>query len=373
MEMSSESKPNPAGENSRRNFLGKIGALAAASSVAANASATQQQPAPGAAAPGRGPAPNPWPVPGPLSKEPMPTVRYGKHEISRLIIGSNVVGGLSHLSQMIDVEIKAWNAVHLTEEFKRCEELGINCMESGQRHIPAYNEANNGKLMFATRNSAPLDESIKPGRGAKEIAKSGCIAIHHGGAGDTGTDAWWRRGKLDRVREWCKAVRDAGVLVAVTSHRPEVFEIIESQDWDVDYYMTCLYKYGRTHAEWEKSFAPNPGMAPAELYHSREGTSDVYGGEMAFVRGDPPEMYKIIKQTKKPCWVYKILASGRLCETPQFVEAAFKECFANIKSSDTVVVGMWNKHQDQFAINKEYVIKYGGTSIKNTATSSSGA
>jgi hypothetical protein len=35
-----------------------------------------------------------------------------------------------------------------------------------------------------------------------------------------------------------------------------------------------------------------------------------------------------------------------------------------------VVVGMWDKHLDQFAINKEFVIKYGGTSIKNAASTS---
>jgi hypothetical protein len=32
---------------------------------------------------------------------------------------------------------------------------------------------------------------------------------------------------------------------------------------------------------------------------------------------------------------------------------------------------MWDKHLDQFAINKEYVVKYGGTSIKNGGTSTS--
>jgi hypothetical protein len=253
----------------------------------------------------------------------------------------------------------------MTQQFKRCEELGINCMEDGMGRIPAYNKENNGKLMFATRNTAPKDESIKPGRGAKEIAAGGCIAIHHGGAGDTGTDAWWRQGKLDRVREWCKAVRDAGVLVAVTSHRPEIFDIIESQNWDVDYYMCCMYKYGRTKAEWEKAFASNPGMAPAEVDTWSNGPSTQnYGDGSLFVRGDPPEMLKIVKQAKKPCWVYKILAGGRLCESPQIVEATFKHIFENIKSTDAVVVGMWDKQLDEAAINKEYVIKYGGPAGK---------
>jgi hypothetical protein len=70
-------------------------------------------------------------------------------------------------------------------------------------------------------------------------------------------------------------------------------------------------------------------------------------------------MYKVIKQTGKPCWVYKILAAGRLCETQAFVEAAFKEVFANIKPTDAVVVGMYDKHIDQYAMNAEYVRRYG--------------
>jgi hypothetical protein len=301
----------------------------------------------------------------------MPMVRFGKFDVSRLIIGVNVVGGLSHLSQMIDVEIKAWNTTDsLQRQFRHAEDLGINCMEAGERFIPQYNQKFNGKMQFTTRNTAPLDESIKPGRGAREIAQSGCIGIHHGGAGETGTDAWWRKRRLDRVHEWCKNVKDAGVLCSITSHRPEVFMEIESQGWtEVDYYMTCLYKYGRTPAEWEQSFASNPGMAPAELYHSREGTSEHYGGETAFVRGDPADMYKVIQQTKKPCMVYKILASGRLCETPEFVEATFKECFSKIKSTDAVIVGMWDKHMDQYAVNKGYVVKYSPTSIRHTLTS----
>jgi len=325
--MSSESKPRPASENSRRDFFQKIGTLAAASSVAARAAA-QQQPPPGAAAAprGRGFA---LPEPGPLSKEPMPTVRFGKYDISRLIIGSNGPG--AHFSQVIGMEARAWNTPErVAQQFKHCEELGINCMEDGLAKVTKYNAENDGKLHFATRNTASLDLSLRAGRGAREIAQSGCISIHHGGAGDTGTDAWWRRGKLDRVREWCKSVRDAGVLVAVTSHRPEVFDIIESQgNWDVDYYMCCMYKYGRTKAEWEKEFASCPGMAPAEAdtWADNPGTQ-YYGDGSLFVRGDPEPILKVVRQTRKPCWVYKILAGGRLCESPQIVENTYKHILA---------------------------------------------
>lgn len=341
--MNSESQMKPVADNSRRDFLQKMGTLAAASSAVAQAAPQQT----------------------------MPMVKFGKHSVSRLIVGSNTLGNLSHLSVMIDVEMKAWHTPErYVEIFKHCEELGINCNESGRR-IPKYNEEHGGKMLFTLRGSAKLgtETQDRPWVHPKEIAKQGPIGIHHQGAGENGTDAWWRKGQLNAVREYCKMVRDTGVLVAVTSHRPEVFMEIESQNWDVDYYMTCLYKYGRTPAEWEKSFAANPGMAPAELYHSREGTSEHYGGETAFVRGDPAEMFKVIKQTRKPCFVFKLLASGRLCEKPEFVEQTFKTCFENIKPTDAVVVGMYNKHMDQYAINAELVRRYGS----NTGISSSGA
>ena len=92
----------------------------------------------------------------------MPTVRFGKYDISRIIIGSNVVAGLSHLSRMIDTEIRAWNTPErLAQQFKRCEELGINCMEDGARRIPAYNQANDGKMLFTTRNTMSAGVSIE--------------------------------------------------------------------------------------------------------------------------------------------------------------------------------------------------------------------
>ena len=361
--MNSNSKPECDG--SRRHFMQKLAALTAASSAAASA---QQPPAGGAAAGrgGRGPRENPAVrQPGPLAQQPMPMVKFGKYDISRLIMGVNGPG--QHFSVKEEMESRVYLTPEKTlEENRHMEALGINCMEAGTRRMGQYAKENGGKILWATRNQAPMDESIKPGRGAREIVQTqGCFAIHHGGAGDTGTDAWWRRGKLSRVREWCKNVKDAGVLCAITSHRPEVFMEIESQGWtEVDYYMTCLYKYGRTHSEWLQAFKSNPEMMPVEIGYPTEGNSELYGGEIAFVQGDPPAMLKVIQQTKKPCWVYKLLASTRLTQREDIAEDRFKYILSNIKSTDAVVVGMWSKYSDEFALNKEYVIKYGGTSIK---------
>ena len=207
-----------------------------------------------------------------------------------------------------------------------------------------------------------------PAEALKKVAATGPIAIHYSASG---ADNMWRRGEFKRIREWAKMVRDTGVLSCVNGHIPEMFMEMESQGWDIDYYMPALYLFGRTHAEWEELFKSNPDLAPLEVGQPpTEDDSQYYGGEIAWVRGDPPKMLKFVKQCKKPCLVFKILASGNLMANAQprlqqqIVETRFKYVFENIKSTDGVVVAMWNKYEDQYALNKEYVVKYGGLSIK---------
>ena len=81
-------------------------------------------------------------------------------------------------------------------------------------------------------------------------------------------------------------------------------------------------------------------------------------------------MLKAIKQIKKPCLAFKVFASGNLManarpkQQQEIAEARFKYILENIKSTDGVVVAMWNKYEDQYALNKEYVVKYSGLSVR---------
>jgi hypothetical protein len=361
--MNSKSKSGSAGEKSRRAFIHKIGTAAAVSSLAANASAAQQPPPPRR-------APETWPEPGPLSKQPMPTIRLGKHQVSRLIIGTNGVG--QHFSEVLRRTYNAWNTPEQQmQRYKHAEELGINCMVQARDRIAQYNKEYGGKMLFCNQGSYsrfPTGEVRDPTKEIKEMAALGSIAIHYSAAG---ADNMWRRGEFNKIREWCKIVRDTGCLVGVNGHLPEAFMQMEDQGWDVDFYETGLYIFGRTQAEFEQLYKSNPDLAPVAVGEPpTEGDSEYYGGQSVWVRGDPAKMLKVIKQVKKPCLVFKLLASGNLMANAQpklqqqIVEARFKYVFENIKSTDAVVVGMWNKYEDQYALNKEYVIKYGGSSIK---------
>ncbi len=302
----------------------------------------------------------------------MPTIRLGKHDVGRLILGVNSVG--LHFSEMLRRTHREWYTPEQEMKvLKRCDELGINLRIQTRDQVNKYNAQYGGKMLFSSQGSyawSPDGKAQDPTKLIKDMAALGPIAIHYSAAG---ADDIWRRGQFDKVREWCKIVRDTGVLVGVNGHFPEMFMKMEDEGWDVDFYMPGLYRFGRTPAEWEELFKFNPDLAPLEVGQPpTEYASPYYGGEIAWVRGDPPHMLKVIKQVKKPCIVFKLLASGNLMANAQpklqqqIVEARFKYVFENIKSIDGVVVAMWSKYEDQYAINKEYVVKYSGSSIRTS-------
>jgi len=156
--------------------------------------------------------------------------------------------------------------------------------------------------------------------------------VHHGGT----TDRRWRAGEQDKIKEFLKAVRDSGVLVGLSTHNPLVLEEVQSQGWDVDFFMTCVYRVTRTDAELVNLLGQRP-------------LGEVY------LPQDPPRMYRAVRQTRKPCLAFKILAAGRLTDTPQAIDRAFQLAFDSIKPTDGVIVGMYPRYSDQVRDNAERV------------------
>jgi hypothetical protein len=66
-------------------------------------------------------------------------------------------------------------------------------------------------------------------------------------------------------------------------------------------------------------------------------------------------MSKVIRQTSKTCFAFKILAAGRRTDTPQALDAAFEFAFSNIKPKDCVLVGMYPRYKDEVGENTERV------------------
>ncbi|HXK62491.1 MAG TPA: hypothetical protein PLP42_21600, partial [Acidobacteriota bacterium] len=167
----------------------------------------------------------------------------------------------------------------------------------------------------------------------REVAKLKPLAIvHHGGV----TDSNYQAGTMEKVRDYLKAIRDTGVLVGLSTHLPGVVEYVDEHDWDIDFYMTSFYQFTRPVEEIRRML----GELPLGY---------------VFLEGDPARMCRAIRQTRKTCLAFKILAAGRMGDSDEKREEAFRYAFENIKPQDAVIVGMYPRFKDEIRENAETV------------------
>jgi len=261
----------------------------------------------------------------------LPTVRWGKYEISRVLVGHNPIKGQSHFSRDLDREMQEYfgdDNVHGKELLRRAEQSGITTCQMGGPPIEALLKsfyAEGGKMQWiATFYSAP-------GKGKEELVRilkmdpRPIAAQHFGGT----TDQLMRAGKLDQARDTIKMLRDAGLLVGLCSHNHEVIDYAESKGWEVDFYQ-------------------------GSFYHSNDGLKPNRPGEV-FEEEARQSMSKTLGQVSKPCIAYKVLGANRHCQTPADLERALRFALQSIKPTDVVLLGMWQKYKDQVAENVDVV------------------
>ncbi len=311
-EQGSASHPPQSGRATRREFLRGLGALPVAAAVAEPAKAKG--------------SPKP-------AEAKLPVIPFGKYSLSRLICGANPFNAGSHLSTFVNqAMLEYYTPEQVLKTLRRCQDVGINGWQSSGKNTELYQRlvAEGRPLHYLSLGSEPDD--------VKELAGAGAIGIAHHGEY---TDRQFKAGQLDTIHDYLKRVRDAGLMVGVSTHMPAVIDAIESKGWDVDFYMACVYERHRSAADLEKLLGQVP-IPVGEVYLSQ----------------DPPRMFKAIRQTRRPCLAFKILAAGRLSERKQWVEQAFRQTFESIKPSDAVIVGIYDRYSDQPAENAEYVRQF---------------
>ena len=58
-------------------------------------------------------------------------------------------------------------------------------------------------------------------------------------------------------------------------------------------------------------------------------------------------MLAAVRQVKKPCLVYKLLAAGRKCGSLKQVREAFEAAYKGMKPIDAAIVGLYPRFSDQ--------------------------
>lgn len=262
----------------------------------------------------------------------VPKMKFGSAQIGRMVLGCNPMNGFSHFNGQYSNLMREWFTQDRTMALMhRAASFGINafqytnsgrCPEDWERF-----KAEGGKMYLIAGDSSDRDP----------VTVVGNLKPHAFQRQGEVVDVAFREGKMDTVREWCKKVRDTGVMTGVATHKPEVIALIEEQGWDIDYYCGCVYNRTRSDEEWRKILG---GELP-------EMTREIY------IQSDPARMYKVMRQTSKPCFAFKILAAGRIAGGG--IAGAFRTAFASIKPIDGVFVGMFPNEKDQVKENAEIV------------------
>jgi hypothetical protein len=267
-------------------------------------------------------------APVPAATVQVPKMKFGPAEISRLIVGCNPFYGFSHFNKTLSTVMKEYfTPERVCAVLHQCNRFGINAYnyvhygraqadyerfqgEGGQMHL----------ILQALGDPEPAYRAVKP------------LAMYLNG--EMAEEAF-ERGQSGSIREWCKKARQTGALVGVGTHNPAIIEQVESEGWDVDFYAACVYNRTRTPEQWKQVFHGELPEMPGEIY----------------LQSDPARMYQVIRQVKRPCFAFKIMAAGRISE--KAADQAFRTAYENIKPTDGVFIGLFPRVRDEVRENAE--------------------
>jgi len=264
----------------------------------------------------------------------LPTVDFCGTAVTRLIIGGNPFRAYSHFSEELDREMQNYyTCANTVSALSDAERAGINTVVMRGDAIifdvvRSYREQGGRMHWIAQTASEHPDFSVN----IREIAALGPLAIYYHGSR---TDQCWKEGRIGEVADQLKEIRDLGCPVGLASHMPEVLRHAEEQGWDVDFYMTCLYNISKV----------DRGSVIAGAARVEEPFDDP----------DRDIMCAFIRSTRKPCLAFKVLGSRRKAQTPEMLRRAFAYALENIKPTDAMVVGMFQKYRDEAAENAAIV------------------
>jgi hypothetical protein len=249
------------------------------------------------------------------ARDPMPCGRIGKLEMSRLIIGGNLIAGFAHARDLIYVSrlFKAYNTdQRVIDTFELAEQCGINTVlinPTCQEIVSRYNKERGGRMQTIVAVKPDADEAQ-----TKEIVSAvvdaGADTIYtHGEI----TDRFVRAGNLDPVAKTLDMIRQAGLPAGVGSHSLETPKASEKHGLDPDYYVKTF------HPTQYWSATPEENRKEWCWYESRTGDHDEYFDNIYCL--NPEETAAFMEKVEKPWIAFKVMAAGAIHPRQGFANA----------------------------------------------------
>jgi uncharacterized membrane protein YphA (DoxX/SURF4 family) len=262
-------------------------------------------------------------------KGTLPKGKIGKHEISRLVMGGNLIGGWSHARDLIYVDtlFKAYNQeAKVYETLRLGEEAGINTINIGfpsNALLAKYKKLTGSKIQVISQ----IGPNMETGDYYEFINK----AIDFGADILQVQGNWcdWlvRDNKIDVIQKMMEKIRSQGIVAGLGAHSIESLIACEAAGIIPDYYMKTM------HHENYWSAHPRENRHPFEVDGENFLDHNRFHNNMFCLF--PERTVAFVNRVKVPVMGYKVLAAGAL--EPK---DGFKWAFDN--GADFICVGMFD-------------------------------
>ena len=244
-------------------------------------------------------------------KAKIPTARLGKLDLSRMMLGGNLMNGFAHARDLIYVSklIKAYHHENkVFETLKLAEACGVNAIITNPILAPmitAYWDRGIGKIQFLAQCKGK-DEKELLDVIHYSIDQGACAAYIQGAA----ADEYVKQGKFDLIAKSLDIVRDSGLPAGIGGHYLQTIMACVDQGLKPDFWMKTLHH----HDYWS---------AQVEDQHDNIWCEE------------PAETIAFMEQLTQPWIAFKVLAAGSI-----HPKDGFRYAFEN--GADFLCVGMYD-------------------------------
>jgi hypothetical protein len=259
----------------------------------------------------------------PGSKAAMPMGKIGNLQVSRMLLGGNL---LTHYTHSRDLKYVYNLCAHYNTEEKIHETMalaeahGINTLSIHNppgivSMLKRYRQRYGGKIQWIICPIAEFTDDMKAYRDmAQELVDEGTEALYVWGVR---SDPYCAQGKMDLMRKAVEIGKDLGVPSGVGAHDLNAIVQCEKHNIPADFYIKTFH-----HHKYPS--APRP-----------EQLKNAYCEVPGYWCRDPEETIEVMKNVTKPWISFKVMAAGAIPPAD-----AFKYVFEN--GADHTLAGMFD-------------------------------
>jgi len=253
----------------------------------------------------------------------MPQGRIGKLEVSRLILGGNLLTHYTHsrdLRYVYSLAARYNTDEKILETLAVAEAQGINTVSMHNPPHPIsllrrYRRERGGKIKWIICPTAPVEpDMVQYRQDVETLVKDGSDAIYLWGVH---ADALVAQEKIDLVAKAVEVAREFGVPSGVGGHSLDVVKACEKHGVKADFYIKTFH-----HHNYPTGPKPEQLKAP-------------YNEFPGYWCRNPEETAEFMKTVTKPWIAFKTMAAGAI-PPPD----AFRYAFLN--GADFVLAGMFD-------------------------------